>query len=391
MQDVILFLIKDATRTGAPLLLLNNLKWIKQNSEYKFIFLFERGGYLIEEYKSLGQVYILTDIESSENKNGLLKKIIFKIYRKLHLKFKSPLYKFFFELKYRYNILLIYSNTPFNRYPLTELKKHVSSNVITHVHEGERLLDTHNKNGHLDYVFNISDQIVVVSELIKKLLIEKYKVKKNIAVIPGAVNEEYNFKDDKKEIRIAGTIPEQSFIIMTCGYLGWHKGMDFFLQIARILSSYKPLPLHFVWVGADKGGEAFDQLNFDIEKLKLSKHISILPSIENVLDYINLADIFLTLSRDESFSLVTIEAGLAKKPVLCFDGSGGPCEIVDHDPRFIVPYADVNTMCKRIIDLAENKEEQNQMGDYLYKTVINNYTLSNSAKSLLEVLKNNLN
>jgi glycosyltransferase involved in cell wall biosynthesis len=91
------------------------------------------------------------------------------------------------------------------------------------------------------------------------------------------------------------------------------------------------------------------------------------------------------LSRNESFSLVTLEAGLLKKPVLCFEGSGGSCEIVDFKKEFLVPYADTDAMCERINQLIEKPGLCTEMGNYLYERVVTNYTIEKSAHDLLAV------
>lgn len=389
---MILFVSPDATRTGAPLLLLNNLKWIKKNSNYKFIFLFQMGGVLINEYKSLGHVYILNDPKTVKISSRPIQFFILRAWRKVSKIQKNTfLYLFFIELKYNYNIQLIYSNTVINGYILSELKKRLFCKVITHIHEGELLLDVFNKQGQVGYSLSNSDQIIVVSEILKRVLLEKYKVEIDIKVVPGGIDHRYSFHESNKSILIKERIPEESFIIMTCGTISWHKGMDFFIQISRMLSSYKKKHLHFIWIGGNEEDVAFGQLMYDINKLGLSDHVSIITSKMNVLDYINLADIFLMLSRDESFSLVTIEAGLACKPVLCFEGSGGPCEILDFDPRFIIPYADVNKLSERVIALIENNDERKQMGKFTNERVIGNYTIEKTANSLLQVIRSQIN
>ena len=59
----ILFISHEATRTGAPILLLNFLNWLKKNSDIEIEILFKESkgnkGALINEFKTLGNVYSL--------------------------------------------------------------------------------------------------------------------------------------------------------------------------------------------------------------------------------------------------------------------------------------------------------------------------------------------
>jgi glycosyltransferase involved in cell wall biosynthesis len=267
--------------------------------------------------------------------------------------------------------------------------KYISSKVIVYVHEGKRTLELFNHQGFVTYNLNAGDKIITVSEAVKKVLEKDFKVKQNIEIVPGGVDLNYLSKDSANSYLKKEGIPSGSFIIMSCGWLDWHKGTDFFIQIAKILLVQNE-KMHFVWIGGNLNDQEFKHMKFDIEKLNLSNRISIITSNSNAIDYIFSADIFLMLSREESFSLVTLEAGLAQKPVLCFQDSGGPTEIVNFDPRFIVPYADIIGMSKRIKDLSENENERQEMGKYLYNRIRDNYSIEKSASSLLNIINREL-
>lgn len=390
MEETVLIISRDATRTGAPLLLLNNLKWIKKNSSLKFIVILRKGGPLLDDYKSLAEVFLWEDIVTLGTKSNKFKYFIYKVCRKMFRLGDETIARLYFtRLSRKKNIKLIYSNTATNGYFIKQLKTILPCKVLTHVHEGEKMLDFFNANGDVTYNLQVSDQIIAVSNTVKNVLVEKYKIKNNIEVIHGAIDSSLAYQKNNRSL--LSKVKDDSIIIMTCGYIGWHKGVDFFIQIARMLSSYKKRRLHFVWIGAHPEDQSYIQLKFDVDRLGLSENITILDSKENILDYFSLADIFLMLSRDESFSLVTIEAGLVCKPVLCFEGSGGPCEIVNHDARFIIPYADINKLCERILALIENGDERHEMGKFLYEKVINNFTIEGNANHLLQVIIRQMN
>lgn len=390
MKDVILIISRDASRTGAPVLLLNSLRWITRNSEYKFLLLFCEGGELLSEFSSIGEVILWPDVMTLGFKKSKVRYFLFRSLKKIlgfddRMVFKG----YFKKLKQSYNIRLVFSNTATNGSIIFYLKNLISSKIIVYVHEGARILDHFNSHGFVSYNLNAADKVLTVSNAVKKTLLERYNIEKNIQVIPGGVDTDYCFKENSRSLLKNEGIPDDAIILMSCGWLDLNKGADFFIQIARVLS-LKNEKLHFIWLGGDSQNPVYEYLKFDIEKLNLSDRITLLTSRDNAIDYINLADIFLMLSREESFSMVTIEAGLARKPVLCFENSGGPIEIVNCDPRFIIPYADINKMSERIEYLINNKNERLKMGEFLYQRVINNYTIEKNASALLDVIKNEL-
>ncbi len=55
----VLFIGHDASRTGAPLLLLHFLKWLRQETRFEFELLLQRGGDLADEYRQVAPTRIL--------------------------------------------------------------------------------------------------------------------------------------------------------------------------------------------------------------------------------------------------------------------------------------------------------------------------------------------
>ncbi len=385
--DVIVIVSNNATRTGAPILLLNLLEWIKNNSGHNFIFIMQSGGELLEDYERIGKVYLWSDIARPVNKSKQVKNFPGRIFRKL-LNRDNHFYskRFIQKLDRTYKIPLIFCNTSTNGNILAELKKTIAAPIITYVHEGERLLDVNNENGLISLGLGLSNKVIAVSCYVKEVLIKKYNLRAPVPVIPGGIDvRSGNILSDTPSLLKREKIPAHTVKIMACGYPVWHKGTDFFIQIAGKMSKQRD-DIHFIWLGGIAEDEGFSQMRFDIEKMNLSGKVTLITTKSNAIDYINLSDIFLVLSRNESFSLVTIEAGFLKKPVLCFDGAGGPCEIVDFKPGFIVPYADINGMCERINLLVDSSALRLEMGEYLHERVITNYSIEKSAGDLLRIL-----
>src|SRR5215470_13118728 len=128
----ILFLSHDASRTGAPIVLLNLIRWFKENSSIPFEILLKNGGELEDAFSQLGRCTIYND-ERAHSKQNRLESIISK-WVPLGIRKTSLLnaYK-------NSDVRLVYSNTITNGDLLEQLSL-LKCKVITHVHELENYI-----------------------------------------------------------------------------------------------------------------------------------------------------------------------------------------------------------------------------------------------------------
>lgn len=128
----VIFISHDASRTGAPIVLLHFLKWFKANTDIPFQILLRNGGELEPEFEALAPVSVFN--KEIPSKRGLFENIS----RRLGLQEKVN-QVYFSNLKEQFiqeNIGLIYSNTITNIEAL-ELLDDLEFPVISHVHELE--------------------------------------------------------------------------------------------------------------------------------------------------------------------------------------------------------------------------------------------------------------
>jgi len=387
MKKNILIISTDATRTGTPVFLYNFLLWLKQNSEHNFVILFQNGGEMLPQFESLFEVHVWNTIPEKKIKHLFFRVIkkLFSIQKFIKLTYNPGQSNDIIKVLKRKNFDLVISNTARNGRLLIELKEIIShKKLLVYVHEGERTLDLFNSKGDVTYNLINSHKIIAVSETIKSMLIKKFNLKVPIEVISGGIDTSKTFIENERILDKYG-IPQNKKVIMSCGWLGWLKGVDFFIQIASKLSKIDP-DFHFVWLGGSESDKSFYEMQFDIDKYQLKNSVTIITSQDNPMSFMAECDLFLMLSREESLSLVTIEAAYLKKVVLCFDKSGGPNEILDHNERFIVEYGNIDQMCERILQIINNKELYNQLSSTLYKRIIENYTIQKNALKFLKTI-----
>lgn len=337
----ILFISHDATRSGAPIVLLHLLKFLKKNTNYQIDVLVLKDGPLLEKFVAVtNRFYSL--LESSIWLNNLTSKLNRPLVKKAvrniaqwNNKRKLPTQL----AKNQYD--LIYANTIIS-IPLAHKIKTLSINspkLIAHVHELNTLFQLLLPN-FASYKKEI-DTFIAVSELVKNNLWKNWKVApKKIVVI-------YDFS-------IISSIESSTFLetkVLTIGGSGivnWRKGADLFLQVARqFKEKYPETKIKFTWVGKIlPEQQAFFQA--DIEKLGLVEVIQFVGEQNNPYNFYQNFDIFLMTSREDPFPLVCIEVGLLGKPILCFQGATGTQEILQNGGGFIVPYLNTEAMVEKI-------------------------------------------
>lgn len=78
-------------------------------------------------------------------------------------------------------------------------------------------------------------------------------------------------------------------------------------------------------------GSKHNDLQVQIDKLQLSNHIFLKGFVTNVSDYLVNAKALVMTSKSEGFPMVLIEAIILKTPVISYDFTSGPSEIIEQN------------------------------------------------------------
>jgi glycosyltransferase involved in cell wall biosynthesis len=138
------------------------------------------------------------------------------------------------------------------------------------------------------------------------------------------------------------------------------KGYDYFLQAASEVARRVPEAM-FLAIGQAKNGE-LEELRAQVRRLSLEERFAFLGFRRDVPEILAELDLFVLSSVREGFSLATVEAMAAGKPVVA-TRSGGPEEIVDH-PRtgLLVPAQDAGALAAGIYELLRDPARAKAMG-----------------------------
>ena len=337
----ILFISHDATRTGAPILILNLVKLLLKFREYEITFLLKEGGVLESDFMSLAPTYFV----KRQTKN--------KVFRNYFNTKKSILDdKVFFS-----NFDVVVSNTITNGEILEKIRRNYNGKIISYIHELEIGAKAFSNESSILKLIKNSTSFWVPSSIVNDYLINKWNILQGkISIMP------YYIPSEKSEFRLE-RIAKENFIIGGCGTIDWRKGADLFVVIAKqLFIKYPKASIIFRWAGAFPGIE-LDRLNYEFRKCKLEDKVFFEFSSSNLNDFYNDIDLFLLPSREDPYPLVILEAAKFNIPAICFDTVCGSKDfILNSNGGIVVPFLDIDSTVESIISFYKDKDFCNKLG-----------------------------
>jgi glycosyltransferase involved in cell wall biosynthesis len=384
MSGTVLFLSHEASRTGAPILLLNFLRWLRRNRNINARVLIGRSGDLTSEFAAIGRV------DSFEPSDALW----YKAMRRLQLqgRYDSGHLVRLRETFLSDNIDLIYVNSVASA-GMLDFLSFVKCPVICHVHELDGAIHTMGVE-HLAMLEKRRPSYIAVSQAVQNNLVENYGISSDrIEVIhgcvPGAREHAVEPEQARRTIRERLGIPEQAKLVCACGSIELRKGTDLFLQVARqLVQKSLDVPVHFVWVGGKPDKVA--AMRSEVASSSLRNVVHFVGATSETGIYFGAADVFVLTSREDPFPLVVLEAASHGKPTVCFEQAGGAPEFVETDAGFAVPHLDVDAMTDRIVELVLSPELCSRMGDAANQKLISHYDFDAGAVKLAAVIEGKL-
>ena len=377
----VLFITHDTTRSGAPLLLYDFIKWLKEFDYVEPYIFIGRSDELDAQFAELGKVFYPFVL-----KNSIGKSLLYKVYVRLYNSaVGKKLYDYVLKLKIKsLKIDLIYSNTICNGKQMAFLN-FLKVKQVCHAHEGKRGIEICGPEN-FEQVEKNTSSYIACSNFVKNNLISNLKINnEKVNLIYSSINvSKYS-----KFIGKHNKLESDKFIIGGSGGLGFGKGTDLIVPLMKNILKVRT-DIKFVWVGGRKTSKEFIDLKNEIDKNELNNYIEIVSSVQNPIEYYQNFDLFVLLSREDSFPLVCLENALIGNSVLCFKGGGGTPELLIQCKENIISFLDIEKLTSRIIYLLDNPKQNEEIGMKLKDQVLKNYTSDICFPKMLEVMKSNL-
>jgi glycosyltransferase involved in cell wall biosynthesis len=203
--------------------------------------------------------------------------------------------------------------------------------MVVHVHEIGTFADQSGAEGR-DMITN-ARRVLVPSRAAKSWVRSVGIPAEAITRIPGTLPDsafEAPEWSDVERLRSRLGFPPDALVVMSVGWIGEMKGSDRFLEVARhLVDSNEGSTVRMVWVGGDLSTRAGVRFAGDIERLGLSDVVVMAPDLDDLRAMYLLSTFVLISSREESLSLVALEAAAQRTPVVAFPGAGGPDELAE--------------------------------------------------------------
>jgi glycosyltransferase involved in cell wall biosynthesis len=332
-REVILLVSHEATRTGAPKLILKIAEHLMKKHQIQPVFILCRGGAMQREFAEAYPTYILEGMSPSARDAAKASRIIKRICQTVRIK-KTIV------------------NSAESRHILPFLRPNGIEEIVTLVHELASLSQPLAWN----VIGELSDVVVFPVETVKREALKHNSIdERKVQVLAQGLLDKsmYAYTPDTSRgyIRKELGLSEDSRIVLGCGQAIRRKGPDLFtLTALSVLNRYSgSSPIYFIWLGAEPKGGLSTWMKIDLKRGEQSEKIKFIGAREHVNHYFAGSDVFFLSSRGDPHPCVVHEATAAGLPVVAFENSGGVPEMVFDRYSRIVPYADIALAAEAIL------------------------------------------
>ncbi len=174
----------------------------------------------------------------------------------------------------------------------------------------------------LFYCDKTISELVVPTKKTYELFKKKYKVDRNIYIVPTGIDVEKFYVENNKKVNVEKErkkigIDKDDFVILFVGRIGTEKNLDLLLSSMKSLMGVsKKIKLLVIGDGPD-----LDNYKNYVIKNNIDGNVIFTGKVpwEKITTYYMMADVFATASQTETQGLTVIEAMAASLPVVCIN------------------------------------------------------------------------
>lgn len=389
----VLFVAHEGTLTGAPMVLLHLVRWLRDNSRVEPTVAVLRDGPLTEQFAEVGPTTVLGTEVDWPSATDLERRLVAAGRRRIAA--RAEVARLRRTVAPIAGSRRVYLNSAASLRLLHHLPR--ASASVLHVHELSAALGWSVRPQDRLLVRSL-DHVVAAADCVAANAIHQ------LGIRADRVTRVYEFIDpdrvrapgerDRDEIRAELGLPAAATIVGGSGWGDWRKGIDLFTQLARSVVRSGRGDVHFVWVGGLPGGEDGEQVAFDVERSGAADHIHHVGLQSRPADWYRAFDVFALTSREDPYPLVGLETSALGVPMVCFEGAGGMVELIRRstdegrgESGVIVPYLDVEAMADAVLDLLDDPERRAQAGALASSIVERDHRVDVAGPQVLEVIE----
>lgn len=357
-QKTILFITPTGGRTGSEMMLWYLLKHL--TGKIKSVIYSCQNGELFANHSTADLTFI------NSTKQGFLYKIYEGVYYQLFK--RTPEESRILKIQKQVKADKWYLNT-LTMPRFARLAKSLEIPYYMHVHE---LVSVYDEIVYDDFRFQFdnAEKIICCSAIVEKR-IQQMGYKNTVLLHEFIDTEKVKVQQKPQELRQQLNIPANAFIWIMSGSMNLRKGYDLVLDLLENL----PKNTYLLWLGNIKKAGVLHYLE---QRTKLEKlnFIQVGEKSGEYYDYLNLADGFVLLAREDPFPLVMIEAAFMQKPIAGFN-SGGVSEFLQEGMGSVVDSFNPKDLAEAMIKIQNNETTIN-------KEILKNRALNFDIKNQIE-------
>jgi len=329
----LVFVSHDASRTGAPAIILRLLEMFSQCEAFECFTILDKGGDRLEEFEAVSHTFVKsharynpaqTEVAASEEIARLFSDGIFS--------------------KNRPVLALV--NSAESR-QIGRVLNQLNLQVYSLVHEVSAYYDCSVFQEILDY----SRKLIFPSQFIRDTAMGYTGGGMEESVVRGQGLLEEDFGKLKHApcrelLRDSLKLPPEAFVVLSVGTMDIRKGFDLFVSSARLYltQNASDTTTHFVWFGymCPGGNVAVNFAKAEITAAGLEERIHLRPPTPDIEQVYVGADLFLLTARADPFPCVIHEAMACGLPIIAFENGGGAPELIGDDCGTVVPMGDLS-------------------------------------------------
>jgi len=391
----ILFVSNLASRTGAPLVLLWLVKWLRHHTQHELGVVLMGEGPLEEDFKVLCPTWTLPA-------EPLFKPLSQRLGDTLRRRRRKDPGRFLQEAIAEFKPDVVYLNTLVLGGYLSAFQRGANQGpmFISHVHELAITLNTMSDHQAVERQIKLSSAIISGAQVVQDNLTASHAIDPTTSLqvvleyIPydqpaeliAAANPEFGEQEWLQRIQAAAS--EGRFIFGSTGQAISRKGFDLLPQLIQACDQTFPNQKFLaVWIGAPDQNELCQFIKRDLALLGLEDQVLLIPPVASHLALISQMQAFILLSREDPHPLVVLEAASLGIPAVCFEASGGTSEFVKDGRGLSVPYLDLQAMARNLLTLSLDHELRHQLGARARDRVFQAHTLQQAAERILAIIE----
>ncbi|GAB3515104.1 glycosyltransferase family 4 protein [Emticicia fontis] len=303
-QKTILFITPTGGRTGSEMLIWYLLKHL--SGKIKSVIYSRQNGELFANHSTADITFI------NRVKQGFLYKIYEGVYYQLFK--RTPEESKILKIQKQVQADKWYLNT-LTMPRFARLAKSLQVPYYIHVHE---LISVYDEIVYDDFKFQFdnAEKIICCSAIVEKRIRQMGYT--NTVLLHSFIDtEKIVFQQNPQNLRQKLNIAKEAFVWVMSGSMNLRKGYDLALDVLQNL----PKDTYLLWLGNIKKTGVLHYLEQRTHQEKLN-FIQVGEKSSEYYDYLNLADGFVLLAREDPFPLVMIEAAFMQKPITGFNSGG---------------------------------------------------------------------